>query len=137
MPKKLQFKVDIDNPIAVYSQIENQVQFAIASGTIKDGEDLPSVREMSAMLNVNPNTVTKAYHDLDLMALVTTRRGVGVIVAEGARKTCRKSVLRKVTVHLKDAVGECLAAGITPSAIRKVVSKTMAEGYAPYSSNSA
>lgn len=137
MPEKLEFKVDVGNPIAVYSQIENQIQFAIAAGRVREGEDLPSVREMSVMLGVNPNTVTKAYRDLDLMGLVSTRRGVGVTAAEGARNACKKMVLKKVTVHLKDAVGECLASGMTISEIRKVVSKTIGEDYTPYSSSSA
>ena len=56
--------VDIYSSVAVYVQIENQVQFAIASGKLKPGDRLPSVRELSERIDVNPNTVAKAYRDL-------------------------------------------------------------------------
>src|SRR5689334_5145904 len=70
--------IDIHSTVAVYIQIENHIQFAIASGKLKAGDQLPSVRELSERLNVNPNTVAKAYRDLEVMGLLYTRRGMGV-----------------------------------------------------------
>ena len=52
--------IDIHSSVAVYVQIENHVQFAISSGKLKPGDQLPSVRELSERLEVNPNTVAKA-----------------------------------------------------------------------------
>ena len=52
--------IDINSSVAVYVQIENHVQFAIAAGELKPGDRLPSVRELSERLEVNPNTVAKA-----------------------------------------------------------------------------
>jgi GntR family transcriptional regulator len=132
MAEKLNFSVNIESPIAVYVQIENQVQFAIASGRIKPGETLPSVREMSSMLNINPNTVTKAYRDLELLQLVHTRRGVGVTVAEKAPKISRDTTLAMVKCHLTDAVAECVAAGLPAADIRKTVADTIDSKLAPY-----
>jgi GntR family transcriptional regulator len=132
MADKVSFSVNIESPIAVYVQIENQVQFAIASGRIKPGETLPSVREMSSMLNINPNTVTKAYRDLELLQLVHTRRGVGVTVAEKAPKIVRESTTAMVKSHLTDAVAENVAAGISAADIRKIVADTIDAKTAPY-----
>jgi GntR family transcriptional regulator len=132
MAEKLNFSVNIESPIAVYVQIENQVKFAIASGRIKPGETLPSVREMSSMLNINPNTVTKAYRDLELLQLVHTRRGVGVTVAEKAPKISRDSALVMVKDHLVDAVAECLATGLVATEIKKIVSDTIEAKTTPY-----
>ena len=56
MENKSKFSVDQGGPIAVYVQIENQIQFAIASGSLKGGDSLPSVRQLSLQLDVNPNT---------------------------------------------------------------------------------
>ena len=56
--------IDIHSSVAVYVQIENHIQFAIASGKLKHSDQLPSVRELSERLEVNPNTVAKAYRDL-------------------------------------------------------------------------
>lgn len=130
----LDFNVDPDGPIPVYVQIENQIQFAIASGAINAGDALPSVRDLSAKLHVNPNTVTKSYRDLELLGLLKTRRGIGVKVSEGARPACKKRMQDMVKQHLRDAVGESMAAGLTAAQIRKTVSSAISSGYAPYSS---
>ncbi len=132
MAEKLSFSVNIESPIAVYVQIENQVQFAIASGRIKPGDTLPSVREMSTILNINPNTVTKAYRDLELLQLVHTRRGVGVTVSEKAPKICKETAVAMARNHLADAVAECGAAGLSAVDIRKVVTETIDSHLAPY-----
>ncbi len=130
----LNFSVNLDSPIAVYVQIENQIQFAIASGRLKPGDTLPSVREMSSILNVNPNTVTKAYRDLELLQLVHTRRGVGVTVSEKAPKLTRDTTRVMVRNHLKDAVAECVASGLSEDEITKLVEETMKAGTLPYES---
>ncbi len=83
-------KIDIDSVVAVYAQIENQVRYAIASGEMKPGDQLPSVRELSERLDINPNTVAKSYRDLEVMGLVTTRRGMGVYIAQGVAGKCRR-----------------------------------------------
>lgn len=126
------YSVNIDSPIAVYVQIENQVQFAIAAGKLNPGDTLPSVREMSETLKINPNTVTKAYRDLELMQLVHTRRGVGVTVSEKAPKLCRDTSRDMARKHLVDAVAECLASGIPGAEIRKSVSTAIDANVLPY-----
>lgn len=126
------FSVSLDSPIAVYVQIENQVQFAIASGKFAAGDHLPCVREMSEMLSVNPNTVTKAYRDLELMGLVYTRRGVGVMVTGEAPALCRDKGRQLVKEHLREAVAECLACGLNGADVRAVVSETMESHPSPY-----
>ncbi len=126
------FHVDTSSPVAVYIQIENQIQFAIASGRIRKGQSLPSVRELSAQLEVNPNTITKAYRDLELRGLVHTRRGVGVTVTDTAMRLCKTSTRNLVVSHLRDAVAECVAAGLPPQEVRKLVTETIDRGMAPY-----
>jgi GntR family transcriptional regulator len=130
--KELDFSVNIDSPIAVYVQIENQVQFAVASGRLHPGDTLPSVRDMSAMLDINPNTVTKAYRDLELMQLVHTRRGVGVTVSEKAPRLCKDRARLLVLDHVREAVAECMASGLNTTEIRKAVSDTIEAGSMPY-----
>lgn len=132
MRDELHFAVNLESPIAVYVQLENQVQFAIASGRLKAGDTLPSVREMSSCVNVNPNTVTKAYRDLELLGLVHTRRGVGVTVSEKALKLCGGKTRGMVQGHLADSVAECLASGISAVDVRKIVSSAVDSGRAPY-----
>ena len=126
------FNINLDSPIAVYVQIENLVRFAIASGKLAPGDTLPSVRDMSGMLEINPNTVTKAYRDLELMQLVHTRRGVGVTVSEEAPGLCTDKVHKMVQDHLRDAVAECIASGISPADVRKMVKSAIDTNAQPY-----
>jgi len=132
MANKPRFSVNVDSPIAVYVQIENQVRFEVAAGRLRPGDTLPSVREMSALLNVNPNTITKSYRDLELMGVVNTRRGVGVTVTDKAVSACRGAVLAMVKDHLAEAVAECTASGLTATEIRKVVAEAIAAAKLPY-----
>ncbi len=66
------------------------------------------------------------------MGVITTRRGIGVKIAENARRTCRKQVHDMVRGHLRDAVGECAAAGLTENQISKLVRETIKSEYLPY-----
>jgi len=132
MSNEFPFRVDPKNPIAVYAQIQNLVQFAIASGRAKPGDTLPTIRDWSDYLGVNANTVTKALRDLELKGYVTTRRGVGVKVAANAQARCKAEVHEMARRHLKNAVGECAAAGLTNAQIQKIVTSSLASGFQPY-----
>lgn len=134
MSNNRNYHVDTSGPIAVYMQIENQIQFFVASGQLKKGETLPSVRDMSSMLSVNPNTVTKAYRDLELMGVVQTRRGVGVTITDHAQKATKRTTLNMVRLHLKDAVAECNSSGVAREEIEKIVAATLKDGRKPYTS---
>ena len=88
--------VNIYSSVAVYTQIENEVQFAIASGKLKEGDQLPSVRELSERVKVNPTTIAKAYRDLEVMGLLYTRRGMGVYINKGVQKACRERCAARI-----------------------------------------
>ena len=124
--------VDINSSLAVYVQIENHIQFAIASGRLKPGDQLPSVRELSERLDVNPNTVAKDYRDLEVMGLLYTRRGMGVFVNKGIESRCREDCHRRIIGRLHEVVAEAKAAGMTDKQIEEVVSKSAASESAPY-----
>ncbi len=129
---KLTFSVNPNSPIAVYVQIENQIQFAIAAKKLKPGDFLPSVRSMSAQLDTNPNTVTKAYRDLELLQLVHSRRGVGVTVAEGAPALCREKARALAKAHLQEAAAEYIASGVSESEVRDVIAEALISQAPPY-----
>jgi GntR family transcriptional regulator len=125
-------RINPDSPVAVYVQLENQIRMAIVSGKAKSGDTLPSIREISEQLDINPNTVTKAYRDLELLNLVTTRRGVGITVADEAEKLCRDAVKAMVRDHLYDAVACCVAAGCTKDEIVEMAGEAIRKGIKPY-----
>ncbi len=135
MQDELQYSVNIDSPIAVYVQIENQVMFAVASKRLVAGDRAPSARDMSGMLNVNTNTVIKAYRDLELMGIVNTRRGIGVTITDKAYKIAHAKAMQMVDGHLQEAVGECVAVGMKPAEIRAAVTRILGSGALPYATS--
>lgn len=124
--------VDIHSSVAVYVQIENHVQFAIASGQLKAGDQLPSVRELSERLDVNPNTVAKAYRDLEVMGLLYTRRGMGVFINKGIEAKCREDVRKRLIGRIHEVTAEAKAAGIELRDVQEVVDKSYALDVGPY-----
>lgn len=133
MSSGVRYSVNFDSPIAVYTQIENQILFEIASGSLKAGDRAPSGRDLALLLGVNPNTVMKAYRDLEIGGVVESRRGVGVTVTEKGPKLAKDKAGAMVVAHLREAVAECLAVGIKPSQVRSLATEAAESGRRPYS----
>ena len=113
--------INLDSGVAVFMQIENHFRFAIASGRLEAGERLPSVTDLSERIGVNPNTVAKAYRDLEVMGLVHARRGRGVFVSKGIRAKCEEDCRARIIKGLNEVVGEAKAAGMALSEVNNAV----------------
>jgi GntR family transcriptional regulator len=74
------FKLDVKSGVPFHRQIVDQIRYGIASGRLLPGEQLPTVRELAVQLQVNPNTVRKAYSDLELLGILDTQQGTGTFV---------------------------------------------------------
>ena len=118
--------VNIFSDVAVYIQIENEIRYAIASGKLKAGDKLPSVREIAERLKINPNTVNKAFRDLEIMGLVYSRRGMGVFVGDGVDAKCREDCRRNIIERLHEVTQEAKAAGVP----KKLLTDTIAKSFA-------
>ena len=129
MPLK---STNTDSSIPLFIQIENLVQFAIASGELKGGDQLPSVKGLGETLDVNFNTVAKAYRDLEIMELINTKRGVGCYVAEGVQAKCSTSMRKRIVIRIHEITQEAKAAGFTKKLLHDVLSKSYASDSAPY-----
>ena len=75
------FQLNPKSGVPIYRQIQDQVRFGIASGMLNPGEQLPTVRSLAVELSVNPNTVIKAYTELEREGILTTEQGSGTYVA--------------------------------------------------------
>ena len=78
----MNFKLHLESGVPVYRQIIDQVHAARASGAISPGARLPTVRQMAVDLSVNPNTVVRAYRELELTGVITTHQGTGTFLTE-------------------------------------------------------
>ncbi|HUU85104.1 MAG TPA: GntR family transcriptional regulator [Phycisphaerae bacterium] len=78
----MQFTIDPKSGVPFYRQIIDQVQFAIADGRLGHGDRLPTVRQLAVDLKVNPNTVARAYQELEIKGVVTTQMGTGTFIGD-------------------------------------------------------
>ena len=76
------FHIDTKHPTPLYHQLERSIKFAIATGKLRIGDQLPTVRQLAVDLKINANTVAKVYAELERTGLLETRRGVGTFVQE-------------------------------------------------------
>jgi GntR family transcriptional regulator len=110
-----QWQVEYNSGIPVYRQIINQACAAVAAGAFKPGDQLPTIRALSERLNVNPNTVAKAYRELELKGIIVSERGSGSFIqaqppAPGVRE--KKATLKNIYQRL---LTEAAGSGLTES----------------------
>jgi len=95
----MEFRIDPSSRLPIYRQLGNQIREAVARGRLRAGDQLPSVRDLSRTLVVNPNTVARVYTELQREGLLHTRQGLGVFVAEpraDLTKRVRKEKLQEL-----------------------------------------
>src|SRR5271155_4550789 len=115
-----------DRPI--YGQIADRVKFAVAGGVLRPGDLVPSVRELSKQLVVNPNTVARAYRDLQAEGLLESVRGMGLEVATGGAERCRAARREIVRLRLRRAIEEARQTKMDPAEIEAILREEWAKG---------
>src|ERR1019366_5877527 len=112
-----QWQIEYKSGIPVYRQIINQACAAVAAGTFKPGDQLPTIRALSGRLNVNPNTVAKAYRELEVKGIIVSERGSGSFIQ--AQPPALTPGAREKKVKLKNLYHRLLAdaasSGLTES----------------------
>lgn len=108
-----------DRPI--YAQIGDRIKFGVVSGVLKPGELVPSVRELSKALVVNPNTVARAYRDLQGEGILEPVRGTGMQVGFGAVEVCRQDRRDYVRLKLREAIAEVRQSGLPADEVAAIL----------------
>ncbi|MCF7941457.1 MAG: GntR family transcriptional regulator [Spirochaetia bacterium] len=80
--KRLEFSLDAKSGVPYYKQIILQVEMAIADRRLGQGDQLPTVRSLAVDLQINPNTVARAYNELEIRGIVTTQQGTGTFISD-------------------------------------------------------
>jgi len=117
----MHFLIDAHNGIAIFDQIARQMKFAVARGVLRSGEMVPSVRELSKQLAVNPNTVARAYRDLQNDGVLATVRGTGLEVTENAKSICQADRESLIRDRLESVLQEARQSGLSATAIKQNV----------------
>ncbi len=80
--QRLEFSLDPKSGVPYYKQVILQVEMAIADGRLTQGDQLPTVRSLAVDLSINPNTVARAYNELEIRGIVTTQQGTGTFISD-------------------------------------------------------
>ncbi len=109
MGTALWLEIDARSGVPIYVQLVAQIRHAVEVGSLGAGDRLPTVRALAEELTVAPNTVVKAYNELQRMELIESRPGVGTVVAEGVGEAAREqrieALFERLSVLVRDAVG--------------------------------
>ncbi|HEV2969914.1 MAG TPA: GntR family transcriptional regulator [Pirellulales bacterium] len=119
------FQIDPHNGLAIYDQIVRQIKFAVASGVLKSGEMIQSVRELARELAINPNTIARAYRQLQDDGVLQPVRGTGLEVTIGAGERCRSERLKLIRARLRQVLTEAKQSRLDPHGLRELVEKEM------------
>jgi len=95
-PRPFRFRLDPQSGVPIYRQIIDQVTGGIAAGALHEGVQLPTVRQLAVELSINPNTVIRAYSELEIRGVLNSEQGTGTFIASrnGAAKTRRDETER-------------------------------------------
>ena len=107
------FRLDADSGVPVYRQLIDQVAGALASGTLAAGNQLPTVRQVAVDLTINPNTVMRAYRELEIRGILETQQGTGTFISSQKPKRPDADRQRQLTQLVSDFLARAGAAGFT------------------------
>ena len=124
------FTVDPRSGVPIYLQVIEQVKRAVAFGALSPGEQLPTVKALALELTVNPNTVARAYRDLEREAIIETSPGRGSFVrTHGAQAEAQRAVEDVAEHTFEDAVREAKSLGIDRPTAAQIVQRVLDRWY--------
>jgi GntR family transcriptional regulator len=114
------FSIDPSGDVPIYEQIVRQVKLAVADGLLIGGQMVPSVRQLSKSLAINPNTIARAYQELQSDLVLEPLRGRGMVVRRDSVSRCTKARDSLVADGVRRALADALAGGMTPNDLREL-----------------
>ena len=102
----MNISINLKDGVPIYRQISNQIRYMVASGLLKPGEEIAAVRALALQLNVTPNTVVKAYDELETLGVIYKRRGAGTYIAEEAIALADQERLRIIKHRIDGLLAE-------------------------------
>ncbi|TWU37585.1 HTH-type transcriptional repressor YtrA [Novipirellula aureliae] len=114
------FSIEPGGDVPIYEQIVRQVKLAVADGVLVGGQMVPSVRQLAGELAINPNTIARAYQQLQTDLVLEPLRGRGMIVRRDSVARCTKARNSLVADAVRRALSDALSGGMTPEDLREL-----------------
>jgi GntR family transcriptional regulator len=120
---KFAFRLDEHSGVPVYRQMIDQVQAAVATNLLKTGDQLPTVRRVAVDLAINPNTVSRAYREMELRGILDTQHGTGTFVAENLVERSPEEKQRLLNQLLTELMARAASAGLRLSEVQRALER--------------
>ena len=117
--------IDPRSPTPLYAQIAARLRVAIASGELKHGDALPSVRQLAGKLRINPATVVQAYRELEVEGLVSTRQGAGSFVQDVSADKRQKDRQQEARRLVREMLASAASLGIPTADLRAAIEREL------------
>lgn len=117
----MQIHISNVNGIAIYAQVVNQIKQLIASGRLAAGDELPPIRVLASELLINPNTVARAYRELETAGLVEKRRTAGTYVTDQVSPLARRERIKILTNQIDALLAEASHLNISLDDVQKLI----------------
>jgi GntR family transcriptional regulator len=122
-------KVETKSFIPIYEQIKKEIKNRISQGIFKANEPLPSMRELATQLLINPNTVARAYRELEQEGFIYTRKGKGCYVSDNSSSLVKDDNLNLLTQLIDKTIEEAKKLNINPEEIKRLFEKRLEQAW--------
>lgn len=121
----MQITIQPDNGLPIYEQLARQIKFAVAEGVLMPGQVIPSVRDLAKSVAINPNTVARAYLQLQNEEVLMPLRGRGMVVCPGAKQRCLADRRQLLADRMMVVLDEAVRAGLDAQSLRNLFEKSL------------
>jgi GntR family transcriptional regulator len=122
----VQIYISANDGVPIYLQIVNQVKYLVASGRLAAGEELPPIRVLAERLLINPNTVARAYRELETAGIVEKRRTAGTYVSDQGSPLARRERIKILTERIDALVAEAAQMDVSLEEVLKLIEQRYA-----------
>ena len=120
------FRLNPNSGLPIYLQIMEQVKHAVENGVLRPGDQLPGLRKLAETMVMNPNTVAKAYRELEHEGIIELRQGAGAFVSENLNTKVVTDRMQTARPIVEKAVERLLALGLSEEEIRRLIEAAVA-----------
>jgi GntR family transcriptional regulator len=117
----MQLRISDRDGVPIYVQLVRQIKYLVSSGQLVADEQLPPVRKLAEQLLINPNTVARAYREMESAGIVTSRQGSGVFVAEGISPLARREQDRILQARIDTLLTEARQLGVDVETVIRLI----------------